>query len=212
MDGKHREIATLGGGCFWCLEAAYEEIEGVESIVSGYAGGQVPNPNYEQVCSGTTGHAEVVRVTFDPSVVSYRDILDIFFTIHDPTTLNRQGADVGTQYRSVIFHHDEEQRRIAEESIRQLQEAQVWSAPIVTEISEAPEFYPAEEYHRQYYRRNSGQPYCRAVITPKIAKLRSEHFDRLRRRGGRESGRSAGQVKPYQGEPRNPMDQGGIAD
>ena len=209
---ESREVATLGGGCFWCLEAAYEQIDGVERVVSGYAGGRRPAPTYEQVCSGATGHAEVVQITYDPDVVSYRDLLDIFFTIHDPTTLNRQGADVGTQYRSVIFYHDAEQKRVAEAAIAELGGQGLWPDPIVTEVTEAPEFYPAEAYHQHYYQRNSRQPYCQAVIAPKLAKLRKHHFDRLARSAAPERGPEQGQVLPFQGEPRNPLEQGGIAD
>ncbi len=175
-----REIATLGGGCFWCLEAVFEQLRGVERIESGYAGGQVPNPTYRQVCNGTTGHAEVVRITFDPQVISFRELLEIFFTIHDPTTLNRQGADVGTQYRSVIFHHTPEQQAVAEEVIQEMDAAGIWNAPIVTEVTPAPEFYPGEEYHQEYYRRNPNQPYCQVVIAPKVAKLRSKYLEKLK--------------------------------
>jgi peptide-methionine (S)-S-oxide reductase len=210
MTAANLETATLGGGCFWCLEAAYEEIEGVRSVVSGYAGGSVPDPSYEQVCGGRTGHAEVVQVTYDGSVISYRDILMIFFTIHDPTTLNRQGADVGTQYRSVIFHHDEAQRETAAALMEELSARGIWDDPIVTTLLPAPEFYRAEGYHQGYYRRNPSQGYCRAVIAPKLSKLRKEHFDRLRRREG--EGDDGRQVHPYVGVPRNAMDHGGIAD
>jgi peptide-methionine (S)-S-oxide reductase len=180
MAANRTETATLGGGCFWCLEAAFEQLQGVKSVTSGYAGGRSPDPTYEQVCSGTTGHAEVVQVTYDPEVIGFEDLLEIFFTIHDPTTLNRQGADVGTQYRSVIFVHDEEQRRIAEQTVQRLEEEGIWNSPVVTEISALPEFFPAEAYHHQYFRRNSGQPYCQAVIAPKLAKLRQKHLNRLR--------------------------------
>lgn len=174
------EIATLGGGCFWCLEAVFQQLKGVKEVLSGYAGGQVENPGYRQVCSGTSGHAEVVQIRFDPAVISYRDLLDVFFTIHDPTTLNRQGADVGTQYRSVIFHHSSEQQQIAEITIRKLEAAGVWNAPIVTEVLPAPHFYPAEAYHKDYYARNPDQGYCRIVIAPKVAKLRQKYMDRLK--------------------------------
>jgi len=173
------EVATFGGGCFWCLEAAFQQLRGIEQIVSGYAGGKRPNPTYEQVCSGATGHAEVVQLTFDPDVISYRDILGVLFTIHDPTTLNRQGNDVGTQYRSVIFHHSPEQERAAREVIADLEREQVWDDPIVTEVLPLPAFYPAEEYHRDYYNRNSSQPYCAAVVASKVAKVRKQYFDRL---------------------------------
>lgn len=201
--------ATLGGGCFWCLEAAYEQIRGVESVVSGYSGGTNPDPTYEQVCSGRTGHVEVVRLAFDPEIVSYRDLLEIFFTIHDPTTLNRQGADVGTQYRSVIFYHDQEQKEIAEELIRDLEGQELWPDPIVTAIEAAPAFYTAEAHHQTYYRRNPRQPYCQVVIVPKLAKLRQKHFERLREA---DDDRVAARPHSYQPHPRNPVDHGGIAE
>lgn len=209
MMQRTDEMATFGGGCFWCLEAVFDQIDGVEEVTSGYAGGTIDNPGYDEVCSGTTGHAEVVQVRFDPRVVGYRDLLDIFFTIHDPTTLNRQGADVGTQYRSVIFYHDPAQRETAERTIRELGERGIWKSPIVTELTPAPVFYPAEAYHQEYYSRNASQPYCQVVIEPKLAKLRRAHFDRLT--SSRES-RGAGQVRPFQAEPQNPLDHGGIAD
>ena len=174
------ETATLGGGCFWCLDAAYRQLNGVRSVVSGYAGGERPNPTYQQVCTGATGHAEVVQMTFDPSVISYRDLLDVFFTIHDPTTPDRQGADIGTQYRSVIFTHSPEQQRVAEQAIKELEAEHVWNAPIVTEVKPFTAFYPAESYHQDYYANNAGQPYCQVVIAPKVAKLRKQHFARLR--------------------------------
>jgi peptide-methionine (S)-S-oxide reductase len=180
MNGSAMEVATLGGGCFWCLEAVYQELRGVEKVESGYSGGHVPNPTYRAVCSETTGHAEVVQVTFDPSVVSYKDILEVYFTIHDPTTLNRQGADVGTQYRSVIFYHDDEQRRAAEGVISDLQSEGIWSDPIVTEVEPFDEFYVAEDYHQDYFRNNGFQPYCQVIIAPKVAKFRKEHLDRLK--------------------------------
>ena len=169
------EQATLGGGCFWCLEAVYENVRGVQKVVSGYAGGHRPNPTYEQVCTGTTGHAEVVQVTYDPTVVSYRELLEIFFEIHDPTTLNRQGADVGSQYRSVIFYHHEAQRVAAEAMIAELESAGRWSTLIVTQVAPFEAFYPAEAYHQQYFRKNPAQPYCRAVVAPKVTKLQA-HF------------------------------------
>lgn len=181
MDAE-REQATLGGGCFWCLEAVFNEVEGVEEVVSGYAGGWAENPTYEAVCTGETGHAEVVQITFDPAVISYRDLLEIFFDIHDPTTLNRQGADVGTQYRSVIFYHSEEQRQIAEEVIEELEASGVWGAPIVTQLEPLERFYPAEEYHQRYYENNPFQPYCRMVISPKVAAFRKAHAHRLKGR------------------------------
>ena len=180
MTTNRTALATLGGGCFWCLEAVFQELRGVERVVSGYAGGTVPNPSYEDVCTGRTGHAEVVQVTFDPAVLSYRDLLRVFFSIHDPTTLNRQGPDVGTQYRSVIFHHGPEQERVAREVIAELGGKGIWDAPIVTEVAAAPPFYPAEPYHQEYFRRNPGQGYCRVVIAPKVVKFRKEHLDRLR--------------------------------
>ena len=178
---NHHETATLAGGCFWCLEAVFLDLRGVESVASGYTGGRMPRPTYEQVCSGTTGHAEVVQIVFDPDVVSYRDLLDVFFTIHDPTTLNRQGADAGTQYRSAIFYHSEEQRVAAAAAIAELSAAGVWDDPIVTELVPLTEFYPAEEYHKDYYRRNPNQSYCRVVIAPKVAKARSKFLARLKR-------------------------------
>src|ERR687886_1815026 len=168
------EVATLGGGCFWCLEAVYRDVRGVERVVSGYAGGSVPRPTYEQVCSGQTGHAEVVQITYDPRVISFRELLEVFFTIHDPTTLNRQGYDVGTQYRSIILYHNEQQRVVAEKSKRDTDASGLWPRPIVTEISPFTTFYKAEDYHQNYYRDNRYQPYCLAIIDPKIAKLRKE--------------------------------------
>jgi peptide-methionine (S)-S-oxide reductase len=176
-----REIATLGGGCFWCLEAVYELLRGVEAVESGYSGGHIPNPSYQQVCSGTTGHAEVVQITFNPDVISYQDILRVFFASHDPTTLNRQGADVGSQYRSVIFYHSDDQERIAREIIAEMEQAGLWRDPIVTEIAPFEHFYKADDYHQEYYRRNQRQPYCQYVIAPKVAKVRKEFFDRLKR-------------------------------
>ncbi len=181
-DGAATEQATLGGGCFWCVEAVFDELRGVLSVESGYAGGRTANPSYEQVCSGTTGHAEVVRVTYDPREVSFREILEVFFTAHDPTTLNRQGADVGTQYRSVIFYHDERQREVAEEVIRELDEAKIWGGPIVTELSPLAGYYEAEDYHQEYFARNPGQGYCRVVVAPKVAKFRQRFRDRLKSR------------------------------
>jgi peptide-methionine (S)-S-oxide reductase len=171
------ETATLGGGCFWCLEAVYQELKGVQHVESGYAGGQVANPRYEQVCEGTTGHAEVVQVQFDTSVVDYRQILEIFFTIHDPTTLNRQGNDIGTQYRSVIYYHDDAQRETAAQVIAEM--ANVWDAPIVTELSPLPVYYKAEAYHQNYFRQNPLQGYCAYIVAPKVAKFRKTYSDRL---------------------------------
>jgi peptide-methionine (S)-S-oxide reductase len=174
------ETATLGGGCFWCLEAVFELASGVERVVSGYTGGTVPDPTYRQVCGGDTGHAEVVQVTFDPAVLPLRDLLGIFFATHDPTTLNRQGADVGTQYRSAIFYHDEAQKKAAEEVIAELNAAKIWDRPIVTEVVPLERFYPAEEYHQEYFRRNPGQGYCQAVVSPKVAKFRKQFTNKLK--------------------------------
>lgn len=182
MDSQQgKEMATLGGGCFWCLEAVYDDLRGIESVVSGYAGGETANPSYEAVCAGTTGHAEVVQVTFDPGVVSYRELLEVFFAIHDPTTLNRQGGDTGTQYRSAIFYHTPEQRETAEQVIAEVSAAEVWDAPIVTEVVPLTEFYPAEEYHQNYFARNPNQPYCRVVVAPKVSKFRKHYLDRLKK-------------------------------
>ncbi|HWT03588.1 MAG TPA: peptide-methionine (S)-S-oxide reductase MsrA [Pyrinomonadaceae bacterium] len=182
MEENQNEVATLAGGCFWCLEAVFDDLRGVESVESGYAGGSVPNPTYRQVCAGTTGHAEVVRVTFDPRVVSFREVLEVFFTIHDPTTLNRQGADVGTQYRSAIFYHSPEQKETAEKTIAELNAEQIWDAPIVTEVAPAGEFYVAEDYHQEYFAQNPSQPYCRAVVAPKVAKFRQKFLGKLKSR------------------------------
>jgi peptide-methionine (S)-S-oxide reductase len=176
------EQATLGGGCFWCLEAVYTELRGVERVISGYAGGTVAFPSYEQVCSGRTGHAEVVQLTFDPREISYRDVLDVFFTIHDPTTLNRQGADVGPQYRSVIFYHSPEQQRTATEVLSEVKD--LFSDPTVTELQPLDKFYPAEGYHQDYFARNRNQPYCQFVVAPKVAKARQKFMERLKRPGG----------------------------
>jgi peptide-methionine (S)-S-oxide reductase len=174
------DIVTLGGGCFWCTEAAFLELKGVEKVESGYSGGTIPNPNYSQVCSGLTGHAEAVQVTFNPSVISLQDLLNFFFTIHDPTTLNRQGADVGTQYRSVVFYRDSKQKIIAEQVIRQIETSGVWNSPIVTQLVPFSAFYKAEDYHQDYFKKNPGQPYCRVVIAPKIAKMRKHYHERLK--------------------------------
>lgn len=174
------ELATLAGGCFWCLEAVFEQLRGVTKVTSGYSGGHVHNPSYEAVCTGTTGHAEVVQVTFDPDVISFRELLEVFFTLHDPTTLNRQGGDVGTQYRSAVFYHDDEQKKVAETLIRELEAEHVFDDPIVTSVEPLKAFYPAEEYHREYYRRNPNQSYCRAVIAPKVSKLRSKYLEKLK--------------------------------
>ncbi len=174
------QVATLGGGCFWCTEAVFDELKGVEHVESGYSGGTVANPTYEQVCTGTTGHAEVVQITFDPKGISFKEILQIFFTVHDPTTLNRQGADVGTQYRSVIFYHDEEQKTIAEQVIKEIETANIWDAPIVTELAPFEAFYIAEDYHQEYFKHNPYQGYCRVVIAPKVAKFREHYRERLK--------------------------------
>ena len=180
---NNSEVATLGGGCFWCLEAVFDELRGVESVVSGYAGGSAPNPTYRQVCEGATGHAEVVQVAFDPREVSFRELLEVFFTIHDPTTLNRQGGDVGTQYRSAVFYHTPEQEATAHEVIARLGAEGLWDAPVVTEVAPLQEFYPAEDYHQESFARNADQPYCRAVVAPKVAKFRKHFLDRLKKQG-----------------------------
>ena len=177
-----REIATLAGGCFWCLEAVFDELNGVEAVESGYMGGRTRNPTYEQVCGGDTGHAEVVRITFDPAVVSFNELLEVFFVIHDPTTPNQQGNDIGTQYRSAVFYHTPEQKAAAAGTIAKLRAAGLWDAPIVTEVTPATKFYVAEGYHQEYYARNPSQPYCRAVVAPKVQKLRKHFLEKLRRR------------------------------
>lgn len=176
-----REVATLAGGCFWCLEAVFQQLRGVDKAQSGYAGGHVPNPGYQAVCTGTTGHAEVVQLTFDPAVIGFRDLLDIFFTIHDPTTLNRQGPDAGTQYRSAVYFHSPEQKKLTDAVVAKLTQDQVFDDPIVTEVKPLDVFYPAEEYHRDYYQRNPNQGYCRAVVGPKVAKARKLFFERLKK-------------------------------
>jgi peptide-methionine (S)-S-oxide reductase len=173
------DVATFGGGCFWCLDGAFRQLRGVESVVSGYAGGKRPNPTYEQVCAGVTGHAEVVQITFDANIISYRDLLGVLFTIHDPTTLNRQGNDVGTQYRSIILYHTPEQERDARAVIAEMERERVWDDPIVTEVVPFSVFYPAEGYHQDYFNKNPNQPYCSAVVAPKVAKVRKAYFDRL---------------------------------
>ncbi len=177
----HTETATLAGGCFWCLEAIYEQLKGVHKVVSGYAGGQVPNPSYQDVCTGATGHAEVVQITYDPQAITFKELLEVFFTIHDPTTLNRQGADVGTQYRSAIFVHDAAQKQTAEEVMAAMAQAGVWPNPIVTQVTALDTFYPAEDYHQGYFRKNPYQGYCRAVVAPKVAKFRAKFINRLQR-------------------------------
>ncbi len=181
MNQRQREVATLAGGCFWCLEAVYENLKGVEKVESGYSGGSLPNPTYQQVCSGSTGHAEVVQITFDPGVVTYRELLEVFFTIHDPTTLNRQGNDVGTQYRSAIFYHSPEQKSTAADVIAELEVQKVWDDPIVTEITPLDEYYPAEDYHQEYFRQNPNQPYCAVAIAPKVAKFRRQYLEKLKK-------------------------------
>src|SRR5262245_3770218 len=180
MPTTPMETATLAGGCFWCLEAVFERLRGVSEVVSGYAGGSAATANYQAVCSGTTGHAEAIRVTFDPSELGYHEVLELFFAFHDPTTVDRQGPDAGPQYRSAIFPASPEQERVAREVIERLERQQVFGAPIVTRIETGATFYPAEEYHQSYYRRNADQPYCRAIIAPKVAKLRARYADRLR--------------------------------
>ena len=174
------EKITLGGGCFWCVEAVFDELKGVTDVVSGYAGGSVVNPTYRQICTGTTGHAEVIQVSYDPARTTTREVLEVFFTVHDPTTLNRQGADVGTQYRSVIFYHTPDQKAVAEQLIKELNAAKIWKSPIVTEVTPFKVFYPAEDYHQEYYRMNGSQPYCRIVIEPKVTKFRKQYHEKLK--------------------------------
>jgi len=174
------EFATLGGGCFWCTEAVFLEIEGVEKVIPGYSGGHVKNPSYQQVVTGSTGHAEVIQVSFDPEIIPFMNILEIFFTMHDPTSLNRQGADVGTQYRSVIFYHSEEQKKVAEEFIADLNETNLFNLPIVTQLEPFVEFFEAEDYHTNYYNRNQNQGYCKFVIEPKLRKVEKEFKDRIK--------------------------------
>jgi peptide-methionine (S)-S-oxide reductase len=176
-----QEIATLGGGCFWCLEAVYNQMEGVQSVLSGYMGGHAANPDYRAVCTGTTGHIEVVQVTFDPDITNYREILEVFFAIHDPTSRDRQGNDAGPQYRSAIFYHSDAQRETAVTMIRELDAEGVWARPIVTEVRPAEKFYVAEDYHQEYFRNNPGQPYCSFVVAPKVAKFRAKFATKLRR-------------------------------
>jgi peptide-methionine (S)-S-oxide reductase len=176
-----KEVATLGGGCFWCLEAVYDQLKGVTDVVSGYSGGHVVNPTYQQVCNKTTGHAEVIQVTFDNEQVSFGDILDIFFTTHDPTTLNRQGNDVGPQYRSAIFYHSDEQKKVAEEKIKEITAAKLWDNPIVTEVAAFDKFYAAEDYHQRYFELNPEAGYCRVVVAPKVAKFRKQYFSKLKK-------------------------------
>jgi peptide-methionine (S)-S-oxide reductase len=174
------EVATLGGGCFWCLEAVYDQLQGVEEVESGYSGGTVANPSYREVCTGTTGHAEVVQITFDPSVISFKEILEVFFTIHDPTQLNRQGPDIGPQYRSAIFYHSQEQKAVADQVIQEIESAGIWDDPIVTEVTPFTAFYVAEDYHQKYYRHNPEQMYCRMIIAPKVTKFRQRFLEKLK--------------------------------
>ena len=180
-EATNREVATLAGGCFWCLEAVYDQTQGVHAVESGYMGGHLKNPTYEAVCGGDTGHAEVVRISFDPKVVSFRELLEVFFVIHDPTTLNRQGNDAGTQYRSAVFYHSAQQKADAEEVIANLGREKIWARPIVTEVTEASTYYPAEGYHQEYYERNPGQSYCMFVVEPKVAKFRKHFTERLKK-------------------------------
>jgi peptide-methionine (S)-S-oxide reductase len=179
---KDLQTATLAGGCFWCLEAVFDELRGVESVESGYSGGSVQDPSYRDVCSGTTGHAEATQVKFDPAVITYRDLLNVFFAMHDPTTLNRQGADVGTQYRSAIFYHDAEQKATAEQLIQELNGQHIWDQPIVTEVAKFDRFFVAEDYHQEYFAKNPYQPYCMAVVAPKVSKFRKHFMDRLKKK------------------------------
>ncbi|HQR33869.1 MAG TPA: peptide-methionine (S)-S-oxide reductase MsrA [Blastocatellia bacterium] len=177
----NKEIATLAGGCFWCLEAVFTELRGVDQVVSGYTGGRTLNPTYKQICYEDTGHAEAVQITFDPQVITFKELLEVFFTIHDPTTLNRQGGDVGSQYRSAIFYHSEDQRAIAEQVIADLTAEGIWRDPIVTEVTTAPVYYPAEAYHQEYFTNNPYQPYCMAVVAPKVAKARQKFLAKLKK-------------------------------
>lgn len=181
METKKLETATLAAGCFWCVEAVFDDLRGVVDVVSGYSGGHKKDPTYREVCSETTGHAEVVQIRFDPEELSYNDLLHVFFAVHDPTTLNRQGNDIGTSYRSAIFYHSDEQRKIAEEVINKLDDANIWEDPIVTEVTEFTNFYPAEDYHQEYFANNPTQPYCAAVVAPKVLKFRKMFVDRLKR-------------------------------
>lgn len=180
MKNNSLETATLGGGCFWCTEAVFDAVRGVEDVVSGYSGGHTENPTYQEVCSETTGHAEVVQIKFDPDEISYREVLEIFFGTHDPTTLNRQGNDIGESYRSAVFYHTPEQKETAEQVIEELEEEGVFDDPIVTEVTEFTNFYPAEDYHQNYFEKNPNQPYCQAVVSPKVGKFRQRFADRLK--------------------------------
>jgi peptide-methionine (S)-S-oxide reductase len=188
MSETTLETATLGAGCFWCVEAVFDDLRGVTDVVSGYSGGTTENPTYKEVCSETTGHAEVAQITFDPEVISFKEILQVFFAVHDPTTLNRQGNDIGTSYRSAIFYHDDEQKRVAEEVIKEVTDEGVYDNPIVTEVTPFEKFWPAENYHQEYFANNPTQPYCAAVVAPKVAKFRKKFVDRLK------SGSTAGQA------------------
>jgi peptide-methionine (S)-S-oxide reductase len=180
-SNQNLEIATLGAGCFWCVEAVFDDLKGVEDVVSGYSGGEIENPTYREVCSGSTGHAEVIQIKFNPQEISFRDILRVFFTVHDPTTLNRQGGDVGTQYRSAIFYHSPEQKQIAHEVIEEITSERLYDNPMVTEVTEFADFYPAEDYHQEYFANNPTQPYCAAVVAPKVRKFRDKFADRLKK-------------------------------
>lgn len=182
MNSNNSETATLGAGCFWCVEAVFDDLQGVTDVVSGYSGGHKENPTYQEVCAEMTGHAEVAQVTFDPEVLSYRDLLRVFFSVHDPTTLNRQGNDIGTSYRSAIFYHSEEQKKTAEEVIDEVTKEGVYDDPIVTEVAAFDKFWPAEDYHQEYFTNNPNQPYCAAVVAPKVAKFRQKFADRLKRK------------------------------
>ncbi|HEY0658616.1 MAG TPA: peptide-methionine (S)-S-oxide reductase MsrA [Pyrinomonadaceae bacterium] len=180
MENKHLETATLAAGCFWCVEAVFDDLRGVKDVVSGYSGGHKENPTYQEVCSETTGHAEVVQITFDPQEISFKEILQVFFTVHDPTTLNRQGNDIGSSYRSAIFYHSDEQKRVAEEVIKEVTEEEIYDNSIVTEVTAFDKFYPAEDYHQEYFANNPTQPYCAAVVAPKVAKFRQKYVSRLK--------------------------------
>lgn len=180
-NNNNLETATLAAGCFWCVEAVFDDLKGVEDVVSGYSGGHKENPTYREVCSETTGHAEVVQIKFDPNAISYKEILQVFFSVHDPTTLNRQGNDIGSSYRSAVFYHDENQKRVAEEVIREVTAEGVYDDPIVTEVTAFDKFYPAEDYHHEYFANNPNQPYCAAVVAPKVAKFRKKFVDRLKK-------------------------------
>lgn len=182
MEKNNLEAVTLGAGCFWCIEAIFDSLKGVEDVISGYSGGSTENPTYQEVCTGSTGHAEVIQIRFDSEKISFSEILRVFFAVHDPTTLNKQGGDIGTQYRSAIFFHSEEQKQIAERVMKEIDDANIWENPIVTEISPFKKFYAAEDYHQEYFMKNPNQPYCAAVIAPKVAKFRQTFLDKLKRR------------------------------